>query len=334
MKFDFFVYGEALYAHRYRAQEISFHTWHNATSMLRGFRQFCRSVRAIDTLPFDQLDVGLLEQYKLYCVRKGNKTVTINRKLVPVMVILKQAEEEGLVPDKVLARFRQLYYPQTTRRYGLEADRMAQSEGETIHHLGDAQLKQLLDYYRQTSKKGHQEALDLFFFSFHACGLRVSDIITLEWAHIDWEEERLSKVAVKSKAPITIPLSDSSLEILRRWQTRNPGGRFVFGLLPENIVLADDRALARAIDYRNRAIRSVLNRIGRQLGFPFPLGMHVARHTFAVKALNDSQVNVHMISRLLGHSSVLVTEKVYARFLLPTLSQELRNKLSFSEFRT
>jgi integrase len=62
--------------------------------------------------------------------------------------------------------------------------------------------------------------------------------------------------------------------------------------------------------------------------------MHVARHTFAVKALNDSKVNVHLISRLLGHSSVVVTEKVYARFLLPTLSEELRKKLSFAEFGT
>ena len=37
--------------------------------------------------------------------------------------------------------------------------------------------------------------------------------------------------------------------------------------------------------------------------------MHVARHTFAVMALNSARLDVHLISRLLGHSSVTVTEK-------------------------
>ena len=108
----------------------------------------------------------------------------------------------------------------------------------------------------------------------------------------------------------------------------------IFGLLPDDMVLNDDAALARAIDYRNRSLRMTLNRIGRKLGFPFPLGMHVARHTFAVKALNTTKMNVHMISRLLGHASVLVTEKVYARYLLPTLAEEVRKRITFSEFKT
>ena len=41
-----------------------------------------------------------------------------------------------------------------------------------------------------------------------------------------------------------------------------------------------------------------------------------------------------MISHLLGHASVLVTEKVYARYLLPTLAEKVRKKLKFSEFAT
>ena len=55
---------------------------------------------------------------------------------------------------------------------------------------------------------------------------------------------------------------------------------------------------------------------------------HVARHTFAVMALNRG-VTIHMISRLLGHSSILTTEKVYAEFLPDTITEEVKNKLSF-----
>ena len=49
---------------------------------------------------------------------------------------------------------------------------------------------------------------------------------------------------------------------------------------------------------------------------------HVARHTFAVFALNKG-LSMSVVSRLLGHGSTDVTEKVYARFLPETLSSEV-----------
>ena len=54
--------------------------------------------------------------------------------------------------------------------------------------------------------------------------------------------------------------------------------------------------------------------------------MHVARHTFAVFALNNG-LSMSVVSRLLGHGSTDITEKVFARFLPETLSSEL-NKLN------
>ena len=50
--------------------------------------------------------------------------------------------------------------------------------------------------------------------------------------------------------------------------------------------------------------------------------MHVARHSFAVFALNKG-LSMTVVSRLLGHGSTDVTEKVYARFLPETLSTEV-----------
>lgn len=332
MKNDFNSYARALYDRRYQTQEISFHTWYESLSMLDDFQHFCQNTRCQDSLSMRELDENLVEQYKLYCIRKGNKTSTVNRKLVPLILTLKAAGKEGLVSAKTLSRLEQAYYPARPRRYGQEAGRLVPDEQEETHYLNDRQFMALLHYYKDTPKESIRDALDLFFFSFHACGLRISDIITLEWKHVSWEQSCLSKVSVKSKSPITIPLSDQALDILSRWHVRRPSARFVFGLLAEDFDLTDDAALARAIDNKNRALRGVLGRIGKQLDFPFSLTMHVARHSFAVKALNSARVNVHIISHLLGHSSVLVTEKVYARFLLPTLSDEVRERLSFPEW--
>ena len=57
---------------------------------------------------------------------------------------------------------------------------------------------------------------------------------------------------------------------------------------------------------------------------------HLARHSFAVFALNKG-LSMSVVSRLLGHGSTDVTEKVYAKFLPETLSAEVaRLKEDFS----
>ena len=54
----------------------------------------------------------------------------------------------------------------------------------------------------------------------------------------------------------------------------------------------------------------------------FGVLFHAARHSFAVFALNKG-LSMSVVSRLLGHSSTDITEKVYARFLPETLSAEV-----------
>ena len=55
--------------------------------------------------------------------------------------------------------------------------------------------------------------------------------------------------------------------------------------------------------------------------------IHIARHSFAVMALNDGMA-MSVVSRLLGHASTAVTEKVYAKYLPETLEEEM-NRLDF-----
>lgn len=50
----------------------------------------------------------------------------------------------------------------------------------------------------------------MFLFAYYACGLRVSDIITLEWIHISFENRVLIKLIVKTKNTLRIPLRDEA----------------------------------------------------------------------------------------------------------------------------
>jgi integrase len=124
----------------------------------------------------------------------------------------------------------------------------------------------------------------------------------LQWGHVNFEKRELRKVMVKTNKRHVIPLTDQAIAILRKWRERRPNSRYVFDLVQDDLDMDNDDAL------------------------------YNARHTFAVHALNKG-LSMSVVSRLLGHGSTDITEKVYARFLPETLSAEL-NKLKddFSNF--
>jgi integrase len=323
---DFPTYADAYFDLRYRSGEIAFHTWKSARSHVRGFARFLRETGRTGSLPLSEVGPGILQEYRRLLLEAGNRASTVDRKLHPLRLALRRAEEEGLVRPGTA-----VWAVPAGKGKGFLSEEGAEGN-MPVRFLTDGQMAQLVAYYQKLPEGPRKDYLDLFLFSFHACGLRISDLVTLEWKQVDREKGILSKVLVKTRTRLAIPLSAPALEILDRWKRKRVNDRFVFDLLPSDFVFRDDGSLEKAIDNRNRTIRTTLNDVGRKLGFPFPLGMHVARHTFAVKALNSSRLDVHLISRLLGHSSVTVTEKVYATFLLPTLTSEVRSRLSFPEF--
>lgn len=46
--------------------------------------------------------------------------------------------------------------------------------------LSKEQMAALLEYYKTCTEPRRKEFLEMFFFAFHACGLRVVDVMTLQ----------------------------------------------------------------------------------------------------------------------------------------------------------
>ena len=99
-------------------------------------------------------------------------------------------------------------------------------------------------------------------------------------------------------------------------------------MLDDEIDLDNRETLYKNRNNVTKCINQSLVVVGEKVGFSHPLTMHVARHTFAVMALNDG-MEMSVVSRLLGHASTGVTEKVYAKYLPETLEEEV-NRLDFS----
>ncbi len=321
-KVDFVQYAAEHNRQRYELQKISYSTYYNGDRYVKKFQRFLTEQTGEAFIYISDLTIELIDKYKAYCIRLGNSKEGINKMLTPLIKAALYAADNELLSPKVAATIKISYFDLKERQYRSEV------VDNEVHYLTEEQMQQFVEMYWEVKFNRTREIMDLFLFAFHACGLRVSDVVTLEWAHIDWVGGELSKNLVKGKVPHTIPLTDAALEILKRWREMNRNDRFVFNLLDSTFDIGDAERLDKKIKSKNRSIQTSLNAIGDKMGLLFSLTMHVARHTFAVMALNRG-VTVHMISRLLGHSSIITTEKVYAEFLPDTITEEVKTKLAF-----
>ena len=321
-KIDFIQYATEYNQQRFDLQKLSYSTYYNGDRYIKKFQRFLAEQTGEGIIYLTDLTIDLIEKYKTYCIKRGNTKEGINKMLTPLIKAAMYATDNDLLSARLSAQIKQSYFDLKVRQYRSEV------EDREVRYLTEEQMLQFVDLYSKVKFNRTREIMDMFLFSFHACGLRVSDIVTLEWSHIDWDRQELSKNLVKGKVPHTIPLTDAALEILKQWQEKSLNRRFVFNLLDSTFDTSDAALLDKKIKSKNRILQTSLNEVGNKMGLPFHLSMHVARHTFAVMALNRG-VTIHMISRLLGHSSILTTEKVYAEFLPDTITQEVKNKLSF-----
>lgn len=246
---------------------------------------------------------------------RQNGDETINHSLTPILKACSYAAELGMIEQSVNARIQDMMI---VTKPSL-SDEESEFDGKA---LTKEQMDALLEYYKNCKEPRRKEFMEMFFFAFHACGLRIVDVMTLQWGHINFEKKELRKIMIKTSKRHVIPLTEPALKILRKWQEKRVGCRYVFDLVNDNLDMNDEEALYKARINATKCIGQSLAVVGEQLEFPFSLSMHVARHTFAVMALNKG-LSMSVVSRLLGHGSTDITEKVYAHFLPETLSAEM-----------
>ncbi len=321
---DFIEYAREYNRSRYTLEKIAYSTYASDDRHIDMFSAYVRILTGSNKLPFQDLSVDLIDKYREYCLSRGNKRESINKKLKPIFKAAEYACINGLIPASVDNAIRGRYFSLRSRKY---ESKVAQ---DTIHYLTREQMQEFVNLYHVVKHNRTREYMDMFMFSFYACGLRFSDILTLEWSHIDWDNKQIKKNLYKEKLPHVIPIMGQAMDILNHWHDKFYNERFVFNLLPASFDL-DDVAF---LDYKRKSINRSLHTSLRTLGEKLPtkltfnLSMHTARHTFVVMALNRG-IPTHALSKLLGHRSIVATEKAYAKFI-PTNLSEILSKCDFN----
>jgi integrase len=309
----------------YNLEKLAYSTYNNDKYNLEKFRTYYTQETGESVLPLNEITVEILDKYKEYCLKIGNKKQSINKKLKPIFKAIEYASKNDLISSKLATSIcDDGYLNLKNRKYE------AEFEEEEVNYLSPEQLHEFYNLYYKVKYDRTREFMDMFMFSFYSCGLRFSDLLTLEWNHIDWEKKEINKNLYKGKIPHNVPLTDAAMQILDSWKHKAYNPRFIFDLLPEYFDLKDVALLDNQRKSKNRSLQTSLNELGHKLSsdLPFNLSIHVARHTFAVRALNDG-VSLHVISKLLGHGSITTTEKVYAKFLPSTITEEVRTKMNY-----
>lgn len=308
-------------ASEYSRNKIGYSRYKNGQSGMNIFQQFLKATNngtyKPDGLYIGEVSPELIDKYiKWRRDFKNNSDATINHSLTPILKGCEAACKMGLIDQEINAMLQDM---RIQEKVTLESEGEKEFDG---HNLSKEQLARLVEFYNQDTEPRRKEFIEMFLFAFHACGLRIVDVMTLQWNHIDFEKKELSKVLIKTSKRHKIPLTAPALRILHKWQAMGRRKKYVFDLVKDDLSLNDADTLYRIRNSATKCINQSLHVVGEKLGFQFPLSFHTARHTFAVLAINDG-LSMSVVSRLLGHSSTDITEKVYARLLPQTLTAEV-----------
>ncbi|MBO7071805.1 MAG: tyrosine-type recombinase/integrase [Bacteroidales bacterium] len=311
----------------YDREKFGSSVWYNNKCYINQFAKFLRKKLKIETITLAQMNLDYVNKWVKYQINDLEKTsrVGINHTITPLVNAIRYARSNGMYDyEKGVYFIENAYIQPKARDYNPDAKL---PEKTKVKYLTIEQLEQLKAYEpRNNRSHATRDILDMFFFSFYSCGLRVSDIVTLEWSQIDYENKSIDKfqVKTKNKGKVAPQLSKEAFEILERWKQRPHAktNRFVFNLLNDDFDFSDQLALKMRINACTRTINQSLNKIGENLKFPDKLSIHMARHTFCVHAISKG-MSIHFISQLMGHSSIAATERTYAEFLKETIDNEM-----------
>ncbi len=320
-KTNFIEYAKRVNDLNYGKKEYGYSLWYNKQKLIEQFETFLVHWRKTPKFALKDLRQDVFDEYVQYrfSVRKNTSKEAINKALVPLFVAIKAAITNGIL-EQSYGPLAESYLETHETEYKPD---MEETVVEKVRYLTPEQIEQLKSYYDKCKNPRSKEILDMWFFAYYACGMRLSDVMTLEWKHIDFDAKVIKKVQFKTKRlpDVLPPLGKSAMEILERWKEKGRNDKFVFDLLPEDYDLTDQKRLFMDRNSKDKTFNTSLNVARMTLRFDFPLTMHVARHSFAVMCINNG-MNIFLLSKLLGHSTIASTQRTYAQFLKETVESE------------
>lgn len=233
----------------------------------------------------DEVDALAVRSFLAYLARGAVGRRSQGRALSAIRSLFRFACREGALATNPAAAIRTPKHPKHLPRHlrpGEIENLIEQPEGGDALALRDRAFLELL----------------------YASGLRVGELVSLDWADLDLAG-RVLRVLGKGGKERMVPFGHPAAAALQAWRKANAA------LLPP----AEDEADADAV-FRNarggrltdRSVRRLLDRYAESANLPPGVHPHTLRHTFATHLL-EGGADLRAIQELLGHSSLGTTQK-------------------------
>jgi integrase/recombinase XerC len=268
-------------------RRVSPHTLRNYVSDLAQFRRFLieRKLCLIDdakVIDARKVDIHVVRAF-LASLTKDHKKSSIGRKLAALksffryLVATKRVEKDPLLliqtpkQEKPLPGF-------------LSVD-------DVFQLLGGIKVTKSLDI--------RDRAILEFFYS---TGVRVSELVGLNWADLDFQLEIVRVVGKGSKERI-VPFGKVAKETLEAYasEQRKNWNSACKGEAPVFLNNRGERITTRSV-------ARIVEKHLRETGIAVKMGPHGLRHTFATHLLN-SGADLRVIQEMLGHASLSTTQR-------------------------
>jgi integrase/recombinase XerC len=140
-------------------------------------------------------------------------------------------------------------------------------------------------------------------------GLRVSELVGLEYRHID-ETNGVARVLGKGRKERLCPLGQVAMVVLRKFRTEH--AKYTEPTAPVLVTVHHGRMPVQQV-------QKMLKRYLSLAGLPLDLTPHKIRHSYATHLLNAG-ADLRLVQELLGHAS-LNTTQVYTHVSVARLKE-------------
>ena len=279
---DFLSFADSV-VERYRIDNKP-GTYSRTASVIRKLKEYKSELK------FEEITPLFLKEYEYYLKSKPkpNKINTIHANIKFIRTIFNKAYEIDLI-DYSLNPF--LRFKLKTEKTKKEC--LTEEELEKFVNVETLQGT-ILDLVK-----------DMFIFSSNTGGIRISDMLQLQWRCFDGKN--LNFTIKKTQCQISIRVPNRGLTILSKYQKLSEDKNdFIFGMLPKDILLQSAELIDNAISSSTAKINKQLKLIASDAKITKNISFHVARHTFATRALKKG-IALEKVSKLLGHANIKET---------------------------
>ena len=158
-------------------------------------------------------------------------------------------------------------------------------------------------------------------------GLRISDILTLQWENFDGSHITIK--ILKTGSTVSIKVPQRGLEILELYKEKtlkNKNGiesasNFVFPILSDDYYSLTPTLAHNSLSSATAYVNKNLKEIAKLAAIEKTISYHTSRNTFGTRALRKG-MRIEYVSKLMGHATIKETQ-VYAKIVNEELDKAM-----------